>query len=60
MSAQEFLESIAADLKKRKELDDEVAKQVVEMLVLVDNPLEGANSLELALYKIAMRRAGGK
>lgn len=60
MNAEEFLESVAADLKARKELDPEVTKHVLELLVLNDDPVAEVDGLELALYKTAMRRAGGK
>lgn len=60
MNAEKFLESIAADLKTRKELDPEVTRHVIELLVLNDDPAAEVEGLELALYKTAMRRAGGK
>jgi len=60
MNAETFLESIAAELKTRSDLDSEVTKQVIEMLILSEDPVEGVDRLELALYKTGMRRAGGK
>lgn len=60
MNGEEFLEALAAKLKIRKDLDVEVTEQVIELLLNDPDPLERVESLELSLYKLAMRRAGGK
>jgi hypothetical protein len=53
----DVLKDVAARLKKRKELDPDVVKNVIESLLLNDDPVGSVDALDTQLYKIAMRRA---
>lgn len=57
MRSDDVLKDVAARLKKRKELDPDVVKNVIESLLLNDDPVGSVDALDTQLYKIAMRRA---
>jgi len=60
MNAEELLADIARKLRSRSDVDSEVTEQVVENLLLHDDPVDRVDRLELVLHTIGMRRAGSK
>lgn len=60
MRSEDVVKEVATRLKKRKELDPDVVKSVIESLLLNDDPVRSVDVLDSQLYKIAMRRAEKK
>ncbi len=60
MRSENVVKEVAARLKKRKDLDPDVVKSVIESLLLNDDPVGSVDALDSQLYKIAMRRAEKK
>jgi hypothetical protein len=60
MNAQDVIAEVEARLKGRKDLDPDVVKSVVITLLKTADPVDGVDSLDTQLYKIAMRRTDKK
>lgn len=60
MSSDDVVKEVAGRLKKRKDLDPEVVQNVIDALLMTNDPVKFVDVLDGQLYTIAMRRAGKK
>ena len=60
MKSDDVVNEVAARLKKRKGLDPEVVKCVIDTLLASEDPVGAVDGLDTQLYTLAVRRAGKK
>lgn len=60
MSPDDVVKEVAGRLKKRKDLDPDVVKNVIDALLTTHDPVGSVDALDSKLLNIAMRRAEKK